>query len=57
MTKRFAKEIAEELKQKVVTKAYQGALEKEKLEVLNVVSVERARSRRDSRRRSRSPWT
>ncbi len=38
--KRFAKEIAEELKQKVVTKAYQGALEKEKLEVLNVVSVE-----------------
>ena len=38
--KRFAKEIAEELKQKVVTKAYQGALEKEKLEVLNVVSVD-----------------
>ena len=38
--KRFAKEISEELKQKVVTKAYQGALEKEKLEVLNVVSVD-----------------
>ncbi len=38
--KRFAKEIAEEFKQKVVTKAYQGALEKEKLEVLSVVSVD-----------------
>ena len=40
MTKRFAKEIAEEFKQKVVTKAYRGALEKEKLDVLNVVNVE-----------------
>jgi trigger factor len=40
VTKRFTKEIAEEFKQKVVTKAYRGALEKEKLEVLNVVSVE-----------------
>jgi trigger factor len=38
--KRFSKEIAEELKQKVVTKAYRGALEKEKLDVLNVVSVD-----------------
>ncbi len=38
--KRFSKEIAEELKQKVVTKAYRGALEKEKLDVLNVVNVE-----------------
>jgi trigger factor len=38
--KRFAKEIAEEFKQKVVTKAYRGALEKEKLDVLNVVNVE-----------------
>ncbi len=38
--KRFAKEIAEEFKQKVVTKAYRGALEREKLDVLNVVSVE-----------------
>ena len=38
--KRFAKEISEQFKQKVVTKAYRGALEKEKLDVLNVVSVE-----------------
>ncbi len=38
--KRFSKEIAEELKQKVVTKAYRGALEKEKLDVLNVVNVD-----------------
>jgi trigger factor len=38
--KKFSKEIAEELKQKVVTKAYRGALEKEKLDVLNVVSVD-----------------
>jgi trigger factor len=38
--KKFAKEIAEEFKQKVVTKAYRSALEKEKLDVLNVVSVE-----------------
>jgi trigger factor len=40
VSKRFAKEIAEELKQKVVTKAYRGALEKEKLDVVNVVNVE-----------------
>jgi trigger factor len=40
VTKRFAKEIAEEFKQKVVTMAYRGALEKEKLDVLNVVNVE-----------------
>jgi trigger factor len=38
--KRFAKEIAEEFKQKVVSKAYRGAMEKEKLDVLNVVNVE-----------------
>jgi trigger factor len=38
--KRFSKEIAEEFKQKVVSKAYRGALEKEKLDVLSVVSVE-----------------
>jgi trigger factor len=38
--KRFSKEIAQELKQKVVTKAYREALEKEKLDVLNVVSVD-----------------
>ncbi len=40
VVKRFAKEIAEEFKQKVVAKAYRGALEKEKLDVLNVVNVE-----------------
>ena len=40
VSKKFAKEIAEEFKQKVVTKAYRDALEKEKLDVLNVVSVE-----------------
>jgi trigger factor len=38
--KRFSKEIGEEFKQKVVTKAYRGALEKEKLDVLSVVSVD-----------------
>jgi trigger factor len=40
VVKRFAKEIAEEFKQKVVGKAYRGALEKEKLDVLNVVNVD-----------------
>ena len=40
VVKCFAKEIAEEFKQKVVSKAYRGALEKEKLDVLNVVNVE-----------------
>jgi len=40
VTKRFGKEITEEFKQKVVSKAYRGAMEKEKLDVLNVVNVE-----------------
>ncbi len=40
VAKRFGKEIAEEFKQKVVAKAYRGGLEKEKLEVLNVVDVQ-----------------
>ena len=40
VVKRFSKEINEEFKQKVVSKAYRGALEKEKLDVLNVVNVE-----------------
>jgi trigger factor len=40
VAKRFAKEITEEFKQKVVSKAYRNALEKEKLDVLNVVKVE-----------------
>ncbi len=38
--KRYAKDIAGEFKQKVVSKAYRSALEKEKLEVLNIVNVE-----------------
>ena len=40
VVKRFAKEIADEFKQKVVSRAYKEALEKEKLDVLNVVKVE-----------------
>ena len=40
IAKRFAKEIADDFKQKVVGKAYRSALEKEKLDVLNVVNVE-----------------
>jgi trigger factor len=39
VAKRFGKEIAEEFKQKVVAKAYRSAMEKEKLDVLNVVHV------------------
>lgn len=38
--KRFGKEIADELQQKVVSKAYREGLEKQKLDVLNVVNVE-----------------
>ncbi len=38
--KRFAKEVAGELKQKVVAKAYEAAQEQQKLEVVNVVKVE-----------------
>ena len=38
--KRYGKDIAGEFKQKVVAKAYRSALEKEKLEVLNLVNVE-----------------
>ena len=40
IVKRFAKEIADEFKQKVVAKAYRDALEKEKLDVLNVVKID-----------------
>jgi len=40
VVKRFGKEIAEEFKQKVVSKAYRGGLEQQKLDVLNVVNVE-----------------
>jgi trigger factor len=40
IAKRFTKEIADDFKQKIVAKAYRGGLEKEKLDVLNVVNVE-----------------
>ena len=40
VVKRFGKEIADEFKQKVVSKAYRGALEQQKLDVLNIVNVE-----------------
>lgn len=40
--KRFAKEIADEFKQTLTSDAYRGALEKEKVEVLNLVKVEGA---------------
>ena len=40
VAKRYGKEITEEFKQKVVSKAYRGALEQQKLDVLNIVNVE-----------------
>jgi trigger factor len=40
VVKRFAKEIADEFKQKVVTKAYREGLEQQKLDVLSVVKVD-----------------
>lgn len=40
VAKRFAKDIGEEFKQKVVSKAYRDALEQQKLDVLNIVNVE-----------------
>jgi trigger factor len=40
VAKRFGKEIADEFKQKVVAKAYRSAMEKEKLDVINIVNVE-----------------
>ncbi|HVW19762.1 MAG TPA: trigger factor [Opitutaceae bacterium] len=39
VVKRYSKEIAEQFKQQVVAKAYRGAMEEKKLEVLNVVDV------------------
>lgn len=39
VTKRFGKEIADQFRQQVVAKAYRGAMEDKKLEVLNVVDV------------------
>jgi trigger factor len=40
VAKRFSKDINEEFKQKVVSKAYRDALEQQKLDVLNIVDVE-----------------
>jgi trigger factor len=40
VAKRFGKEISDEFKQKVVSKAYRSALEQQKLDVLNIVNVE-----------------
>jgi trigger factor len=40
VAKRFGKDIADEFKQKLVAKAYKGALEEQKLDVLNVVNLE-----------------
>ena len=40
VVKRFAKDVVEELKSKVVGKAYRGGLEKTKLEVVNVVKLD-----------------
>lgn len=40
ITKRFAKAIADEFQQKVTSHAYRSALEKEKLDVLNIVNVD-----------------
>jgi len=40
VVKRFAKEVRDELKSKVVGKAYRGGIEKTKLEVVNVVQVD-----------------
>jgi trigger factor len=39
VAKRFGKEIADQFKQQVVSRAYQGALQEKKLEVLTVVDV------------------
>jgi trigger factor len=38
--KRFAKEIGEEFRQKVVSKAYKSALDESKLDVLSIINVE-----------------
>ncbi len=38
--KRYSKEIGDELKQKVLAKAYRGGLEKSKLEALNITDVQ-----------------
>lgn len=40
VAKRFGKDIADEFKQKLVAKAYKGALDEQKLNVLNVVNLE-----------------
>jgi trigger factor len=40
VAKKFGKDIADDFKKNVINKAYRSALEKEKLDVLNVVNVE-----------------
>lgn len=40
ITKRFGKEIADDFKQKVLSRAYRAGLEQQKIEVLNVVNVQ-----------------
>jgi len=40
VAKRFSKQIGDDFKQKVIAKAYRAGLEKEKLDVINVVNVE-----------------
>ena len=40
VAKKFSKEVADEFKEKIVARAYRGALEEQKLDVLNVVNVE-----------------
>ena len=40
VAKRFAKDIADEFKQKVIARAYKAATEQQKLDVLNIVHVE-----------------
>ena len=48
VAKRFGKEVADDFKQKVLAKAYRLGLEKEKLDVLNVVNVEEGKIERGS---------
>ncbi len=48
VVKRYGKDIDEEFKKKVVTKAYRGAVEDSKLDVLSVVSVEEGEIKPDA---------
>ena len=57
IAKRFAKDITDEFKQKVVAKAYKEAMDKQKLEVITIAKVEEARSSPAFRPPSRSRST